>query len=452
MSVLEKYNVSVPRYTSYPPANYFGEMDGATFLEEVDASNRIGDRKVSFYLHLPFCRRLCYYCGCNSYLMEDDATVSQYIEALHKEMDLMAVHLDRSRPISQIHYGGGTPTAISVSLLEELNEHILSLFSSIERPEISIECHPGYLSRNDWESMVKSRFNRFSIGVQDFDEKVLEGVGREPSALPMQEIMEILRSAHASVNMDFLYGLPRQTPYSFLHSIEKAVELHPDRLVTFSYGHVPWVFKRQTILEKIGLPDAEQKQQMYKNAVFLLEKAGYKSIGLDHFVLPSDELYLALNNGQLHRNFQGYCTLRTTGQVYALGVTGISQLTSCYAQNTKNIKEYIEEVNKGNLPIRRGYRLNSDEKVVKEVIETLMCNYQIVWESVADLLGISVPEIKSIVHYDDSALRSMAEDGIIQYDDKGIEMTEVGHPFVRNVAASLDPLMQKSTKQFSKSV
>ena len=452
MSVLEKYNVSVPRYTSYPPANYFGEMDGATFLEEVDASNRIGDRKISFYLHLPFCRRLCYYCGCNSYLMEDGDTVSQYIEALHKEIDLMAVHLDKSRPISQIHYGGGTPTTIAVSLLGELNEHILSLFPSIERPEISIECHPGYLSRNDWESLAKSRFNRFSIGVQDFDEKVLEGVGRESSALPMQEIMEILRSAHASVNMDFLYGLPRQTPDSFLHSIEKAVELHPDRLVTFSYGHVPWVFKRQTILEKMGLPDAEQKQQMYKNAVFLLEKAGYKGIGLDHFVLPSDELYLALNNGQLHRNFQGYCTLRTTGQVYALGVTGISQLTSCYAQNTKNIKEYIEEVNRGNLPIRKGYRLNSDEKVVKEVIETLMCNYQIVWESVADLLGISVPEIKSIVHYDDSALRSMAEDGIIQYDDKEIEMTEVGHPFVRNVAASLDPLMQKSTKQFSKSV
>ncbi|MBR4840474.1 MAG: oxygen-independent coproporphyrinogen III oxidase [Paludibacteraceae bacterium] len=452
MSVLEKYNVSVPRYTSYPPANYFREMDGATFLDEVEASNRIGDRKISFYLHLPFCRRLCYYCGCNSYLMEDGATVSQYIEALHKEIDLVAVHLDKSRPISQIHYGGGTPTAISVSLLEELNEHILSLFSSIERPEISIECHPGYLSRNDWESMAKSRFNRFSIGVQDFDKKVLEGVGRESSALPMQEIMEILRSAHASVNMDFLYGLPRQTPDSFLHSIAKAVELHPDRLVTFSYGHVPWVFKRQAILEKMGLPDAEQKQQMYKNAVFLLEKAGYKGIGLDHFVLPSDELYLALNNGQLHRNFQGYCTLRTTGQVYALGVTGISQLTSCYAQNTKNIKEYIEEVNRGNLPIRKGYRLNSDEKVVKEVIETLMCNYQIAWESVADLLGISVPEIKSIVHYDDSALRSMAEDGIIQYDDKEIEMTELGHPFVRNVAASLDPLMQKSTKQFSKSV
>lgn len=452
MNLVEKYNVSVPRYTSYPPANYFKEMDGATYLRAVDASNQVGSRNLSFYLHMPFCKRLCHYCGCNSYMMRSDEVVQQYVEALHKEIDLVAAHLDKNRLISQIHYGGGTPTSMPVSILRDLNEHIISLFPMMKDAEISIECHPGYLSHEDWEALTRSHFNRFSIGVQDFDEKVLTTVGRTLPAIPMKDIMAILRAAHVGVNMDFLYGLPFQTPTSFMKSIEKAIALRPDRLVTFSYGHVPWVFKRQLILEKYGLPDADSKQQMYRNAVSLLKEAGYKSIGLDHFVLPSDELFSALENGQLHRNFQGYCTLRTTGQVYALGVTGISQLDSVYAQNTKDIEEYISEVKANRLPIRKGYSLNDQERVVKTVIDCLMCNYRLIWKLLADSLQMTVAELKNHLYYDESLFETMAKDGVILYNEEELKVTEIGHPFVRNVAAVLDPLMQNTTKQFSKPI
>ena len=451
--IIDKYNVSTPRYTSYPPANYFGQMSNEDYLDAVDNSNKEGSQSLSFYFHMPFCKRLCHYCGCNSYIMpREGQTVSNYIDALHKEIDLVTSHIDKNRPISQIHYGGGSPTAMPASVLRELNDHLFSLFPSIEKKEVAIECHPGYLSAEDWEELTRSHFNRFSIGVQDLDEKVLKTVGRTPSALPLKDIMDILRKAGATVNMDFLFGLPYQTPESFGENIRKAIELRPDRLVTFSYGHVPWVFKRQQTLEKHGLPAPDVKQQMYDKAAEMLHDAGYKTIGLDHFVLPTDELYIALENGQLYRNFQGYCTRRTTGQVYAFGVTGISQLDSVYAQNTKDIDEYIRDINSGNISIRKGYKLSHSERIAKEVIERLMCNYRIEWREIANTLGISVEDVLGALHYDESKLREMHSDGIIELSADGISMTELGHPFVRNVSASLDPLMQNTTKQFSKPI
>lgn len=452
MNLIEKYNVSVPRYTSYPPANYFGEMDSKSYMEAVDRSNTEGCQTISFYLHMPFCRRLCHYCGCNSYIMPKGDTTERYIKALHKEIDTIASHLSKDRKISQIHYGGGSPTAMPVEVLRELNEHMLSLFPTIDRPEIAIECHPGYLSADDWRALTDSHFNRFSIGVQDLHENVLKAVGRTASAMPLKDVMDILRAAGATVNMDFLFGLPYQTPESFADNINQAIELHPDRLVTFSYGHVPWVFKRQLVLEKHGLPAADEKQKMYDNAAQLLHEAGYKSIGLDHFVLPNDELYIALQNGQLYRNFQGYCTRRTTGQVYAFGATGISQLDMSYAQNTKDIEEYIDTTLKGEISTKKGYCLTSQERIAKEVIELLMCNYRINWNDIASSLGISVDNLKSALHYDERQLTDMADDGLFVLSDEGLKMTEEGHPFVRNVAAALDPLMQNTTKRFSKPI
>lgn len=453
MDLLKKYNVSVPRYTSYPPANYFREMQPEEYLEAVRQSNAEGSRLLSFYLHMPFCRRLCHYCGCNSYIMpKDEASVGRYVDAIHREIDLVAAHLDRTRPISQIHFGGGSPTAMPASVLREINEHLLSLFPVIERPEIAVECHPGYLDREDWEALTKSRFNRFSIGVQDLDEKVLHTVGRKPSCLPLPEIMQILREAGATVNMDFLFGLPYQTAESFARNIERAIELHPDRLVTFSYGHVPWVFKRQQVLEKHGLPAAEEKQRMFEAASRLLHEAGYMSIGLDHFVLPGDELFKALSEGLLYRNFQGYCTRRTTGQVYAFGATGISQLDSAYAQNSKDIEDYVSTVLSGALPVRKGYALTPRERVAKEVIERLMCNYRIDFSEIARTLGITLDELKDCLHYDAARLAEMQEDGIIAMEQETLCMTEAGHPYVRNVAAELDPMMQNTDRKFSKPI
>ena len=208
--IINKYNVPVPRYTSYPPANYFEPFTNARYLEAVQQSNQASERALSFYLHIPFCRHLCHYCGCNSYPMARPEIIESYVEALHQEIDLILPLLDKDRPIAQIHYGGGSPTAIPVALIKELNAHLLSSFSAIDRPEIAIECHPGYLSEKDWLQLTECGFNRLSIGVQDFNIEVLKTVNRRPSLLPMEDIFILLREKGISINLDFLYGLPKQ--------------------------------------------------------------------------------------------------------------------------------------------------------------------------------------------------------------------------------------------------
>ena len=441
-TIIDKYNVPVPRYTSYPPANYFGDFSEDDYRSAVVASNKAKDRHLSFYLHIPFCRHLCHYCACNSYPIQNATVVNNYVEALHKEIDLVAMMLDKERHISQIHYGGGSPTTLQPSVIKSLNQHILNIFPKIEQPEVAIECHPGYLSIKDWEGLVDAGFSRFSIGIQDFNEEVLHTVNRRPSLEPLDDIFSVLRNGGANINIDFLYGLPHQTADSFCRSIERAIELNPDRLVMFSYAHVPWLKKQQLILEKAGLPTSEEKERMFDEAAKLLLSAGYVRVGMDHFVRPSDELYTALANGQLHRNFQGYCTRRTTGQVYALGVTGISQLENAYAQNTKDISEYIDIVESGQLPIKKGYALSSNQQLVREAIDTLMCNYQVTLS----------PEQRLAVNYDESRLKEMQADGIISINGNTIRMVHESSPFVRNVAALLDPLMQNSTKSFSKPI
>jgi len=450
--LLEKYNVPVPRYTSYPPANFFSETFSASDFEAaIKASNQSEPQHLSFYIHIPFCRHLCHYCGCNSFAMQKPARVTQYIDALHREMDRILPLIAPDRKIAQIHYGGGSPTTLPSKVLKELNSRLLSSFQSIDRPEIAIECHPAYLDEKYWDSLIEAGFNRFSIGIQDFNEKVLKTVNRRPSLLPLETIFKILREKGARINMDFLYGLPLQTAESFRESILKAAALQPDRLVTFSYAHVPNIYRRQAILEKTGLPSPEEKSRMYDLAAIALTDASYRQIGLDHFVKSDDELYIALQNRQLHRNFQGYCTRRTTGQVYAFGVTAISQLASAYAQNSKNIEEYISLIDKG-LATVKGYLLNTEEQIVREVIETLMCNYSLDWLELSEKLHIPVDKLKSAVAYDDNRLAKFAADGIVEYDKNRINITKGGHLFVRNVAATFDKLLLNSNKSFSRPV
>lgn len=378
--------------------------------------------------------------------------VKAYVEALHREIDLVASHISRNRKISQIHYGGGSPTSIPISMIRELNEHLLSIAPTIDRPEIAIECHPGYLTANDWQQLTECGFTRYSLGIQDLKTDVLKTVNRRPSMVDIGEILQILRSSGATVNFDFIYGLPLQSADSFRQTIEQAASLRPDRLVTFSYAHLPRLFPRQQILDKVGLPSDSEKKLMYEVASQILVAAGYKPIGLDHFVLPDDELAVALDKGQLHRNFQGYCTRRTTAQVYAFGVTAISQLDDGYAQNGRDIAEYIDTINSGRLYIQRGYRLTEQEKMVREVIETLMCNYSLRWSDVASRMGVSVDEIRKACQYDETVIGQMATDGLIIFDADQIIMNSDGRPFVRSVAAALDPLMKNTDKQFSRPI
>ena len=451
--LLEKYNVPVPRYTSYPPANYFNDsFDAGKFADAVDRSNETAPEHLSFYFHIPFCPRLCHYCGCNSFPLAKPDVIERYIAALHKEIGMVTQRIDKGRRIAQIHFGGGTPSILPPSGLKALIDHLKEHFGTIDRPEIAIECHPGYLAESYWKELHTAGFTRISLGIQDFDEEVLKTVNRKPSLMPVAEITALLHALGVQVNMDFLYGLPHQTEKSFAQTIEKAIGLSPDRLVTFSYAHVPWVNKHQLILEKAGLPSGDEKSKMYETARTLLCEAGYQPVGLDHFVRKDDELHAALQNGQLHRNFQGYCTRRTTGQVYAFGVTAISQLSGAYAQNIKDVMGYIERIENGRFATVKGYALSNQEQVAREVIETLMCNYRIDWDDLSARLHLSVPEIKSATAYDEARLQEFADDGIIAFDPHHIRMTAEGTLFVRNIAASLDRLMLNTDKTFSKPV
>ncbi len=451
--ILDKYSIPVPRYTSYPPANFFNDLFTAkTYRKAIIKSNKQQPQHISIYIHIPFCFQLCNYCGCNAVLLKDRNIFERYVQALKKEMGIVFPMLSRNRKVSQIHYGGGTPTSLPVSALEELNAFILSTFDTIENPEIAIECHPGYMDEDYWKSLSTAGFNRVSIGIQDFDEQVLKTVRRKPSRVPVESIIDWLRKDNISVNMDFIYGLPFQTLHSFADTIRRAITMLPDRVVTFSYAHVPWVNPLQKKLEEAGLPAPQRKNELFNIAAGLLTGSGYKQIGLDHFVLPDNELYEAVTKKTLHRNFQGYCTRRTTGQVYAFGATGISQLADSYSQNVKDISTYIEIVERGELPVLKGYSLNQQERIAREVISTLMCNYVICWEDIAKSLNKSVSDIKGSLNYNENVLRDFVRDGIIEFTENYIRVLPDARPFVRNVAASLDTLMVDSDKRFSKSI
>ena len=454
--LIDKYNVPVPRYTSYPPANFF--VQGITHNEAADlytGSNQTATRHIAFYIHIPFCHKICHYCGCNSYTFGKGNSVEAYVDALKKEITMMVPLLDRGRPVTQIHYGGGTPNAIEARYLQEINELIFSNFNIAPNAEIAIEANPAHLDFAYIDRLKAARFNRISLGIQDFDPIILKLVNREPSALPVEALMDYLRQGDnpMRVNLDFIYGLPGQTTESFLATVKQAILLRPDRLVTFSYAHVPWLKSQQKILERHGLPDADTKLEMLLQTRALLLNNGYKSLGLDHYVLPDDDLYTACNNQKLHRNFQGYCTRETTGQVYAFGVSGISQLDRGYIQYTKSIAGYIDAINKGQFAVDKSLVLTPEQQLIKEAITQLMCNKSLHWNSMAGMAGVSRQHLLDVLHFDRAAFTVFEEDGLIELNAEGITVTETGSFFMRNIAAALDPALKiVSGNRFSKSV
>lgn len=445
--LVTKYNRPTPRYTSYPPANFFStDYTAEQYLQAVETSNHEGIRNLSFYIHIPFCPKMCHYCACNAYPMEARPQVERYMQALLSEIDIVCQHLDPSRPITQIHYGGGTPTAIPLHWLAKINDRLISRFGLAPGAEVAIECHPGYLSLGGWQELVKAGFNRMSLGVQDFHPEVLQAVNRQASREAFEDIFTLLRQAGIQINLDLIYGLPRQSVESFAENIKKAIALQPDRLVTFSYAHVPWVKEGQRILEQIGLPDSETKSAIFAKTKTLLTEAGYEAVGLDHFVRPHDPLAIAQRERMLHRNFQGYCSRATTGQVYAFGVTAISQLSASYAQNTKDIPNYITAIEAGHLPIERGYNLSKSEQLAGEIITSLMCNGQIHWADLVQHHSQANQPITEEIYRNEELLNSLSEDGLITLSTQGVNITTKGQAFARVIASAFDPLMQNSTQ------
>lgn len=453
--LLQKYNVPVPRYTSYPPANHFVEDFDAKDQERlIIESNAQEPEHIAIYIHIPFCRKICFYCGCNACRLGKGNRIEPYVEALKKEIEMVAGLLDKKRSVSQIHYGGGTPNSIPSDLIRDINELLFSSFRFVDNAEIAIECHPAYLGEEYVNELSKSGFNRYSLGIQDLNGTVLGNVNREPSAIPVDQLIKILRGTRegVSVNLDFIYGLPGQSVKSFSETMEKAVELRPDRLVTFSYAHVPWLKKHQQILEKRGLPPANEKMAIYLAAYRILKNAGYKPIGFDHYVLPDDELFVALNNNLLHRNFQGYCTRSTTGQVYAFGASSISQLNAGYIQNVKGTDEYIERIGQGRLAGHKGLVLTPEQRVIREAITDLMCNKRLNWTETAGRAGVGPDRLRQILSVDDIKMEEFRSDGLLTGSEDGIELTEKGGFFIRNIAASIDPAFHPEIKKYSKSV
>jgi oxygen-independent coproporphyrinogen-3 oxidase len=452
--LIEKYNVPVPRYTSYPPANFFDNNFGnKEYIAAIEASNHEQPENISIYIHIPFCPKICHYCGCNTHHSRDKQKMRVYVDAVKKELQMVRQYLDPLRKVSQIHWGGGTPNSLPAEMVEEIMAVIHSNFAFIANPEIAIECHPAMLDAVYIEALAKSSFNRISLGIQDFNPEVLENVNRDAPNIPVEELVAKIRSHHKiGVNLDFIYGLPSQDVKSFTETIERAVKIAPDRLVTFSYAHIPWIKKAQQILEKKGLPEASEKLLMFKAAYNVLMQAGYKAIGLDHYAHPNDDLFVALRNRTLHRNFQGYCTRETTGQVYAFGSTGISQMESAYAQNGKDIKRYIDEINRGNFYIEKGYLLNNTEKIIRHVINEIMCNHYFSWNEVAKKFAVSTDKIKETVGFEAQAFEGFVNDELVIFNAESVEVTEKGKFFVRNIAAAFDPNLKNAIQKFSKAL
>lgn len=452
--IIKKYNQPGPRYTSYPPANYFkGDFSADTFIEGIDKSNHEDPQNISLYFHVPFCPRLCHFCGCNTQLGNNRDLIASYMDSMLKEFRHISSRLDKSRKVTQVHWGGGTPNAIKLEYLERVMNEVFKTFTMAENAEVAIECSPAYLSKEDIGRLSNMGFNRISLGIQDFNASVLHAVNRAPSKLPIEELMEeIKQHPFTGTNLDFIYGLPKQTLASFEKTIRKAASLNPDRIVTFSYAHVPWIKKEQKIIEAIGLPNPEEKLEMFILGNDILQAEGYQAIGMDHYAKPTDELSVALKINQLHRNFQGYCSKETTGQVYAFGTSSISQLNKMYAQNTKNAVNYIKRINSEGIAVERGYVLSTDEIIIRQVINEIMCNNFLDFTAVAEENNISPNELKEILQFEPGKLTQFEKDQLLVQTDHRIEVNNLGRLVIRNIAMSFDPKLQVKENTYSKTV
>ena len=318
---------------------------------------------------------------------------------------------------------------------------------------MAIECNPAHLEFRHIELLRSFGFNRISVGIQDFRKDVLDAINRRPSKRPIEDIVKkIYDEGFRGTNIDLVYGLPLQTVESFRKTIDRAVELNTDRIVTFSYAHVPSVIPRQKVLDNIGFPSSDEKAQMYEESYQKLIESGYVSIGMDHYSKPEDEFAIALKEKKLHRNFQGYCTRETTGQVYGFGASSISQLDSAYSQNIKSTSEYIKNIEEKNLAVLRGYSLNDNEKIIRHIINSIMCNYYVDFEDVSKFFDVALSDILNIIQYSESNFNDFILDDLISLEGKTITVKNKGRLFTRNISMRFDPLIKKKIGTYSKTI
>lgn len=445
--LIKKYATAGPRYTSYPTANHFDtDFNPVHYLDAASSSN-VPDRvygqmrPLSLYIHIPFCNTVCYYCGCNKIVTKDKSKAIPYLERLHREIALQGDLFDPVRPVEQLHFGGGTPTFISIQQMRDLFHQIAAHFRLLDDDsgEYSIEVDPRDVDAKTLSELRSVGFNRISFGVQDFNCEVQKAVNREQS---QQHIFELIRAAREfgfqSVSVDLIYGLPLQTPATFRQTIELLIQADPDRVSIFNYAHLPQMFKPQRRINEADLPSAADKLAILKNFVEQLGRAGYAFIGMDHFAKPTDELALAQAEGRLHRNFQGYSTHANCDMV-GLGISSIGKVNNCYAQNEKTAEAYYAKIDKGQLALTRGKKLYFDDLIRHYVIMELMCQFT---------LDKKVVEYKFGVEFDKyfaaalCQLTEMQKDGLVSLSDRQINVEPSGRWFIRNICMTFDAYLQ----------
>jgi oxygen-independent coproporphyrinogen III oxidase len=436
LELVKKYNVAGPRYTSYPPATKFTEAVKWPELAERILENNRTERDLSLYFHIPFCETLCWYCGCTTVITLNHGQGSTYIDYLAKEVAQMSTLLNPRRKVVQLHWGGGSPTFLHPDEIRRLGDIIHRHFTLSEDAEAGVEIDPRRLNREHIVALREIGFNRASIGVQDFDVTVQEAVHRiQPQQMTEAVLSWVREVGFTSVNFDLIYGLPHQTVESFNRTLDIVLSLQPDRLAVFSYAHVPWVKPAQKILEHKVLPSAEVKLQLLKTVIErLTEDHRYVYIGMDHFARPSDELAVAQSRKQLQRNFQGYST-RAGSDIYAFGMSSISQIPDAYWQNEKELPKYYAPLDNRQVPLARGYLVTDEDKIRRETIMRVMCDLSLDYAAMSQRLGIN------FTYYFEREIDSLAPleaDGLVRRSLGGMEITDKGRLFIRNIAMSFD--------------
>ncbi len=448
-NLVAKYNVAGPRYTSYPPATKFTDsVQWPQLLDEITANNR-SERDLSLYFLLPFCQSLCWFCGCTTVITQQQNQSERYVGYLRREMAQIAGLINPRRKVVQLHWGGGTPTFLKPAEIAELGGFIRDQFPFAEDVEAGVEIDPRFATPAHVQALRGAGFNRASLGVQDFDPAVQKAVHRiQPREQTEAVIHDLRSSGFQSVNIDLIYGLPHQTVESFSRTLDAVLELAPNRFAIFSYAHVPWIKRSQTILAK-SLPSPETKLQILQLIVNRLTAAGYIYIGMDHFAKADDELAVAQTKKTLHRNFQGYST-RGGADIYSFGMSAISQTINAYWQNIKELPDFYAAIDAGQVPVTRGYLMTEEDKIRRETIMRLMCDLSLTYGEMSRKLGID------FTHHFARELASIADmesDGLVKFTSDGLEITLAGRFFIRNIAMRFDAYLPKEQeRRFSKTV
>ncbi len=441
--LLTRYDQQGPRYTSYPTAptwsNEFGDREHRESLQRAAEAPGEG---LAMYVHVPFCRSMCFYCGCSVIVSKDQPKADRYVDEVLLEARIAREALPATRPVVQHHWGGGTPTFLEPAQLERLFRGLAELFPLTDDAEISIEVDPRVTTREQLQVLRACGFNRISMGVQDFDADVQEAIHRVQSFPLTRDLVDTARQlGFGSVNLDLVYGLPHQNPESFQNSIDLVLAMKPDRLACYGYAHVPWLKKHQRVIDENALPKGAAKLELYLTALHALRDAGYVAIGMDHFALPDDGLVRAAESGRLHRNFMGYTT-HAAADMLSFGITSISEMSGAFAQNVKSLHEYRANLEAGRLPVERGLRRSPDDEARRRIILDLMCRFRLDYADHGGAEDFRTRYANAL-----ATLRPMQDDGLISFDDRGITVTSTGRLFVRNVAMPFDAYLERQRQQ-----